>query len=254
MKGSCYQVWPAHPLGLEQNLWIHTSKPGNRLLPKSGPGDANGQAAATQLLWREPGSPRRVGGETSPAVKEKQLGGAKQKPAKGVCADFFWPHTSLRTGTAQHVMERPWGMKAESTRNNHVCLRSPELRNRDMEQLLLGQSKVSSYCRNLRCCWSSSTLCTLCKQELHKAHAHFLLQTGIWPIISLKSHYSARKNNPVSYEHFPCGCALFPYLFLYSACVLSNCLKSQSLTIPRLFVAKARGNQWKHRKWESGAC
>lgn len=28
-------------------------------------------------------------------------------------------------------------MKAKSTRNNHVSLRSPELRNRDMEQLLL---------------------------------------------------------------------------------------------------------------------
>lgn len=56
---------------------------------KSGPGDANGQAAGTQLLWREPGSPKRVGGEISPAAKEKQLGGAKQKPAKGVCADFF---------------------------------------------------------------------------------------------------------------------------------------------------------------------
>lgn len=34
-------------------------------------------------------------------------------------------------------MERPWGRKAKSTRNNHVSLRSPELRNRDMEQLLL---------------------------------------------------------------------------------------------------------------------
>lgn len=96
------------------------------LLPRSGPSDASGQPAVTQLVWKEPGCPRR-------AAKEKEFGKRLQR---GIVLISFGL-ASLRTGTAQGVMERPWGTKAKSTRNNHVSLRSPKLRNMAMEQLLL---------------------------------------------------------------------------------------------------------------------
>jgi len=110
------------------------------------------QFAVSQLLWKQAGSSKRVGGEISPAGKEHK------EPAQGICPLFLWLHFP-QSGDFPRWNRKARGKKAKSPWSNCVWDHQRQERNRDWRQLPL-RTKQSKFlfCRHLGCCSCSRTL------------------------------------------------------------------------------------------------